>query len=710
MSFLKTINIKSHLRNKSTIIKLISNGYPSELNLRSSSYNRNDIYNNRNFEDFVQKTEPNEIHKIKNKEQFLDNIIKGKKEIENFNEITHKEKHKIIKTKKNSFEKLTMGFFSSRINNFSSQEINHSKFYKERNTKRKTNSEIDHLIQKKEIELEINNNSKIKKNNFRHNNNLCKIINNRYSNNNNNNNNDSNIINSNNGSFFSSYKKNDNKSSINFSVLSSVSSKEGNEDNNLNNNERYNNQISSLLNNLNNQYNDKKKDRNLLTNLILSDRSISISKELSNIEHLYTSEDYQDNKPLETILTDIKMNEKDYEDNVRIDDEDSTFKNNLKLIISPDKNYFQKISKNKEFNKFLNSNLNSTFKHKMNPFLIVENDIIKTDKLFHEIISEEKNQEINNGSPIKIISRKESICSDEEYKDWDDLSLDNENDEIDIPLPDFINEIKKDEIKINCIELLNLITVDNYNIIKNKIVDFIINKPINQEKLIDVLFYKAIYENKFRSLYVKLCKDLDKILADKKTKIKSAMRNKLLDNCKKNFKSIKNSISDINYAIGNICFLSDLINIQMVSKKVGTQTINNLINKYYKFEKSNDKSNNNNKYLYLECIIIMVDKFGTGLMINKENIRCYEREIFEKEIHQHIEFLKNVLNNEKNNININLKYKLINLIEKSKNNWKSYLFETVNKIDIKSIPKISKSSPIINKKLKANFKYFKKNF
>jgi hypothetical protein len=346
----------------------------------------------------------------------------------------------------------------------------------------------------------------------------------------------------------------------------------------------------------------------------------------------------------------------------------------------------------------------------MNPFLIIENDKIKTDKFFHEIITEGKNQEINNGSPIKIISRKDSICSDAQYKDWDDASLDNENDEIDIPLPNFINEIKKDDIKINCIELLNLITVDNYNIIKKKIIDFIYNKPINQEKLIDVLFYKAIYENKFRSLYVKLCKDLDKILADKKTKIKSAMRNKLLDNCKKNFKSIKNSISDINYAIGNICFLSDLINIQMVSKKVGTQTINNLINKYYKFEKSNDKSNNNNKYLYLECIIIMVDKFGTGLMINKENIRCYEREIFEKEIHQHIEFLKNVLNNEKNNININLKYKLINLIEKSKNNWKSYLFETVDKIDIKSIPKISKSSPIINKKLKANFKYFKKNF
>ena len=701
MSLLKSINNKFHLRNQSTIIQLISNGYPSQLNVRSSSYTRNGIFNKRNFGDFIQKTEPNENHRIKNKEKFLDNIIKGKKEIETFNENIHKEKHKIIRRKKHSFEKLKMEFLLSQINNFSSQKINNSELHTEKNNKRKTNSEIIHLIQKKEIEIEINNNSKIKNNNFRHNNNLSKRIKERY-----NNNYESNIINYHNGSFFSSYKKNDIKSSINCSILSSVSSKQDEEDK-LNNNERYINQIPSLVNNLNNQFNCKKNDKNLLNNLILSDQSISINKELSNIEPLYTSEDYQDNKPLETILTDIKINEKDYEDNVRIDDEDSSFRNNLKLIITPDKNYFQKITKHKEHNTFLNSNSNATFKHKMNPFLIIENNKIKTDRLFHEIISEEKNQEIT--SPIKIISRKNSIYSEEQYKDWVDASLDNENDEIEIPIPDFINEIKKDEIKINCIELLNIITLDNYNIIKNKIIDFIYNKPINQEKLIDVLFYKAIYENKFRSLYVKLCKDLDKILADKKTKMKSAMRNKLLDICKKNFKSIKNSISDMNYAIGNICFLSDLINIQMVSKKVGTQTINNLINKYYKYEKSNDNNNNNNKYLYLECIIIMLDKFGTGLMINKENIKYYEREIFEKEIHQDIEFLKNVLNKEKNNLNINLKCKLINLIEKSKNNWKSYLFETVNKIDIKSIPKISKSPPIINKKIKANFKYFKKN-
>ena len=698
MSLLKSINNKSHLRNKSTIIQLISNGYPNELNLRTFSHSRNNVYNKRKYEDFFQKTEPNEKYIIRNKEKFLQNIIKGKNEIENFNEISHKDKFKNTKKKKNSFEKLTMEFLLNQISNFTSQEITNSRFYIERSSrrsKRKTNSE-NNLIQKKEIEIEINNNSKIN-NYFHHNNNLSKILNNRY-----NNNNSSNILNSNNGSFFSSYKKNENKSSINFSILSSVSSKEDNEDN-LSNNEQ-----KSSLNNLNNQMNYKKKERNVLTNLILSERSISMSKELSNIEHLYISEDFQDNKPLETILTDIKVNENDFEDNVRIDDEEMTLKNSLKLIIAPDKYYFQTITKNKEYNTFLNSNINSSFKHKMNPFLIIENDKIKTDKFFHEIITEGKNQEINNGSPIKIISRKDSICSDGQYKDWDDASLDNENDEIDIPLPNFINEIKKDEIKINCIELLNLITVDNYNIIKKKIIDFIYNKPINQEKLIDVLFYKAIYENKFRSLYVKLCKDLDKILADKKIKMKSAMRNKLLDNCKKNFKNIKNSISDINYAIGNICFLSDLINIQMVSKKVGTQTINNLINKYYKYEKSNDKNNNNNKYLYLECIIIMLDKFGTGLMINKENIKYYEREIFEKEIHEDIEFLKNVLNKEKNNININLKYKLINLIEKSKNNWKSYLFETVDKIDIKSIPKVSKSSPKINKKIKANFKYFKK--
>ena len=55
MSLLKSINNKSHLRNKSTIIQLISNGYPNELNLRTFSHSRNNVYNKRKYEDFFKK-------------------------------------------------------------------------------------------------------------------------------------------------------------------------------------------------------------------------------------------------------------------------------------------------------------------------------------------------------------------------------------------------------------------------------------------------------------------------------------------------------------------------------------------------------------------------------------------------------------------------------------------------------------------------------
>ena len=149
MSLLKSINNKFHLRNQSTIIQLISNGYPSQLNVRSSSYTRNGIFNKRNFGDFIQKTEPNENHRIKNKEKFLDNIIKGKKKIKTYNENINKKKHKIIRRKKHSFEKLKMEFLLSQINNFSSQKINNSELHTEKNNKRKTNSEIIQLKKKK---------------------------------------------------------------------------------------------------------------------------------------------------------------------------------------------------------------------------------------------------------------------------------------------------------------------------------------------------------------------------------------------------------------------------------------------------------------------------------------------------------------------------------------------------------------------------------
>jgi hypothetical protein len=73
----------------------------------------------------------------------------------------------------------------------------------------------------------------------------------------------------------------------------------------------------------------------------------------------------------------------------------------------------------------------------------------------------------------------------------------------------------------------------------------------------------------------------------------------------------------------------------------------------------------------------------------KDRIRSYDMNFFDKEIKKQIQFLRNVLN-KKNSLEIPLylKIKLINIIEKSKRNWKPYFFETVNQINIDLIPNI----------------------
>ena len=62
----------------------------------------------------------------------------------------------------------------------------------------------------------------------------------------------------------------------------------------------------------------------------------------------------------------------------------------------------------------------------------------------------------------------------------------------------------------------------------------------NQEKLIDILFIKAIYEHYFQPLFFKLYVELDIFLLNKKEKLKI---------------SIKKSINNKYYVLGNISFI-----------------------------------------------------------------------------------------------------------------------------------------------------------
>ena len=67
---------------------------------------------------------------------------------------------------------------------------------------------------------------------------------------------------------------------------------------------------------------------------------------------------------------------------------------------------------------------------------------------------------------------------------------------------------KKDPMRFDLTELLNKLTVDNYNEIANLIYEKIEPQVEYQEKLLDILYTKVINEQKFAFLYTKLCKEL----------------------------------------------------------------------------------------------------------------------------------------------------------------------------------------------------------
>ena len=173
---------------------------------------------------------------------------------------------------------------------------------------------------------------------------------------------------------------------------------------------------------------------------------------------------------------------------------------------------------------------------------------------------------------------------------------------------------------------------------------------------------------------------------NKKETIKSPFRLKIIDNCQKNFVSLKKSTNNKNYVLGNVSFIAELINSQLISKKGGTQCIRNLLEKFETFSKEDTSIDNRIqiKYLYLESVIIFLEKFATGLMNHhKEYIRDYKDEILKD-----MNVLKNIYNDKKHNdMPSYLRYKLLNLIEKEKNNWKPYIYENLNQIQIDKIQK-----------------------
>ena len=308
----------------------------------------------------------------------------------------------------------------------------------------------------------------------------------------------------------------------------------------------------------------------------------------------------------------------------------------------------------------------------------------------------------NNKDEKKELEFKRNEINEDDMKQWGRKDLSKEIAIAEQFKQNFDEQRKKDPIRFDLRELLNILTVDNYNETANLIYDKIKDDLEYQSKFLDVLFIKAVNEQAFVSLYAKLCKEFDKKLpqrnekaAGKKTT--SKMRSKLLDQCKEIFKiennekfdeyikvddPIEREIKLKKFVLGNVNFIGELINNVVLSKKIVFQCIENL---FKRFENSMDEQL---KLINLEAIVILMDKFGTLLKNSESKMKKEDLDNFNKKIEEYLEKLDIVQKEGK--IPGYIKYKIINLIERKKDNWVESKFQ--KSIEAKSLDEVRKEA------------------
>jgi len=277
---------------------------------------------------------------------------------------------------------------------------------------------------------------------------------------------------------------------------------------------------------------------------------------------------------------------------------------------------------------------------------------------------------------------------------------------------------KEGLIKFTIIEYLNMLTVANYKSISNEIYGIIYENLENQLIFLDILFNKSLKEKLYFNLYAKLCKDFDKRLPQryipkkddenqtKKTKKpKSIMGQELLDKCKKIF-TIEHSHKITSYfkefdsierykkikdlILGNASFLAELINVQVLTKKIVFNYVYDLLKMF-----NEEKEDKFLKMIYLEATVILLDKLGTLLKLKEKKMKKEDNNEFNEKIKFYLIKLEEIKEKEQG-LAPYIKYKIINLIERSKNNWEQSLFEksmnNIRKINLEEEKEIQESN------------------
>ena len=304
-----------------------------------------------------------------------------------------------------------------------------------------------------------------------------------------------------------------------------------------------------------------------------------------------------------------------------------------------------------------------------------------------------KNSFYSNCNTSKSSSSSLSNINPLSLEIWARPDYTKENEEAENNKKVFDELSKKDVIKKELREILNSMTKDNYEEKKLKILELIKDKIENQNKFLEIIFLKSILEKSYVILYAKLCKDLNKELPQKSEtrKTSSIFRQNLLEKCKEMLKfeekinfdeyvkeadeqEKNNKIKKI--ILGNALFISELVNIKMLSKKAAYECID------YLFKRFNENKNNDIKLINIQAIIIFIDKLGTLIHKEKEKEKEKNSKIkkeknnqknFDKMLDEAFDKLEKI--KEDPAIPGHVRYSIINLIDKKNNNYKQSEFE-----------------------------------
>ena len=243
---------------------------------------------------------------------------------------------------------------------------------------------------------------------------------------------------------------------------------------------------------------------------------------------------------------------------------------------------------------------------------------------------------------------------------------------------------QKDKIKRELRSILNTLVKDNYDELKEKILEIIKDNEEYQEQFLEPFFNKILREPAYSEIYAKLTKFLNKKLPQKNENEKakhpsSKFRIKLIDKCRdflkeKDFdkyldeeksEDSKNKLKK--YIKGNVIFLFELIKMKLLPKKYMPEIADYLFERY---KKENEKYL---KLIFAQTIILYVDNFGTLIHDEQENMKPEDiakyKEILEKNLKK-LEIIQ-----EDKSTNGHIKCLIINLIDKKENNYKKSKFE-----------------------------------